>query len=204
MTPSDRSPVAPVLPIADDTGTITPQPNLLDARVPMGFVRCPPTRVLAAGHRSDECPDGRHRWDALLATGEPVAGEVEGDQLEPFRLRVTCTRCGLVQELSGLLDENRHRTGLRLTPAPLTSGALVAQEIRRDYSGDRQLSTWAVHLRDGGPPIGAIGWQRGTRGRLFHVGKHYDDPGQYFEGRSPDACLRLMSRAISDRAGVAG
>jgi hypothetical protein len=204
MTPSHRSPTSPVLPIMDETGTITPHPNLLDSRVPMRFLLSPPPRVLAADDRNDECPDGRHLWDAILATGEPIPGDVEGDEVQPFRLRLTCTRCDLVRELSGLVDQSLYRAGLRLIPTPMTAGDLVAQEIRRDCTGDRPLSTWAVHPRAGGLPIGAIGWSRGLRGRLFHVGRLYDNPSRYFEGRSPLSCLQLMARAVADRAGAAG
>ena len=166
MTPSHRSPTRSVLPVMAETGTITPHPNLLDSRVPMGFLLSPPPRVLAAADRNDECPDGRHLWDAILVTGEPIPGDVDDDQVEPFRLRLTCARCGLIRELSGLLDQNRHRTGLRLIPTAMTAGALVAQEIRRDCSGDPSLSTWrctfAPAVRRSARSAGAAGRAAGA------------------------------------------
>jgi hypothetical protein len=71
-----------------------------------------------------------------------------------FRLALTCVRCGRIERLEGLTDDDGHR-GSRVDPEPLRAGALLAQQIGGDrYGGD--LTSWAVHDRPDRAPIGCI------------------------------------------------
>jgi hypothetical protein len=192
-----------VLPYAEPaTGDVVSHGNLTDSRVPLTYPSMGPPRVFGAEFRREQCPDRRHLWDVLMTAGEPTAGVHEGEELQPFRMSLSCVRCGLVRHLRGLVDDTLHRGPDQLNPEPLRAGGLLAQEVRRDWAGDPDLSTWAVHDSTDGPPVGVIVWSRGRRGRRYYVGKLYGNAAdEVFQAPTPTACLRRMARAAADRGG---
>jgi hypothetical protein len=120
----------------------------------------------------------------------------------PPTVWASCTRCRLIHELRGLVDQSLHRGPTQLSPEQLRAGSLLAQEVRRDWAGDPTLSTWSVHDSVDRPPVGVIVWSRGRRGRLFYVGRLYSEvQGSRFEAPSPLACLRRMTRPAGDGPG---
>ena len=82
--------------------------------------------MMARYARTEQCPDGRHLWDAILATGDCRYDQDEREHL-PFRLTLTCVRCGWITRLAGATDEEDCRGDARVPPEPLTAGDLQAQ-----------------------------------------------------------------------------
>lgn len=195
MSARRSPPAAMVLPLADPaTGELTIARHLADARVPTPFPTGRQPAVLGAEIRTDRCLDGRHLWDAVIVSAPGEPSESEDDPPLPFRLVLTCIRCGLVRELRGRLEGSEDRYDRRLDPVPLEAGCFIAQQIRAD-SSDGELSTWAVHDRADGPPIGAIGWARGRRGRRYYVGVlEPEHGGTLVETTTPLAALRKLAQ----------
>ena len=196
-----------VLPYAEpSSGAFVVHIHLTDSRVPVGFPSAGPPYALGAEIRTEQCPDGRHLWDAVLATGHPApTGDDDADEQLPFRLALTCLRCGLLRQLRGLVDDSGRYGDGGLDPVPLRAGQLLAQQIRRDRH-DGELTTWAVHDHSAGLPLGAIGWSRSRRGRLFYVGVRYSETHDVrVEAPTPITALRKLARLeASPDPGAAG
>jgi hypothetical protein len=109
-------------------------------------------------------------------------------------MRLTCVRCGRIEQLEGLLENERDQRGGRVCPVPLRAGRLLAQEV--DASGDGAFSTWLVHEGPDTAPVGLIVWERGPRGRRYFAGRLDSWPeGQVVEAPTPEACLRKLARS---------
>src|SRR4051812_16280385 len=140
-------PTAMVLPYADGADGEVDGPGCYsDARVPVGFSYDRPPRLLAWWDRPEQCPNGRHVWDAIVARGadgRPGAPDTDEEEWARFRLRLTCVRCGRIEQLEGVLENERDQRGGRVSPVPLRAGRLLAQEVDGCYSDG--FSRWLVH-----------------------------------------------------------
>lgn len=193
-----------VLPPVESDGRVeqgygTPMWLHSDARVPAPL----PDRdvyALAAHVRSETCP-GRHLFDVLESLEER---EVEDEHAEGgwrvehrFVARLTCVRCGLIQEWAGTRD-GEVRDPHRIQAEPLAAGDLVAQMIRTSgaWYADADPhwgSTWAVHRGD--ERVGVVDWGRGPRGREYFAGRLFAWPdGEKVQAPTVAGVLRKMSR----------
>src|SRR3954466_13340441 len=165
---------AMVLPYADRADGEVDGPRChSDARVPVGFSYDRPPRLVAWWDRPEQCPSGRHLWDAIVARGEdrrPGAPDSEEEEWARFRMRLTCVRCGRIEQLEGVLENDRDQRGGRVNPVPLCAGRLLAQEV--DAGGyDGGFSRWLVHDGPDAVAVGVIVWGRGPRGRHYFAGR---------------------------------
>jgi hypothetical protein len=195
-----------VLPYADPgDGEVDGPRSYSDARVPVGFSYDRPPHLIASWDRSERCLTGRHLWDAIVARGpdtRPGAQDSDEEEWARFRMRLTCVRCGRVEQLEGVLENEGRQHGGRVSPVPLRSGHLLAQEVHTG-GDDGQFSRWLVHDRPDGPAVGVIVWGRGPRGRRYFAGRLDTWPqGQIVEAPTPQACLRKLVPA--DEASWAG
>lgn len=194
-----------------------------DVRVPSWLLHDHQPCLLAFWRRDERCPDGRHLWDALIAYGQETdtdpdsgAGTSDRDRavtVQPFRLVLTCTRCGVVEDLRGESWWDGVGRGTRVHPVPLRAGDLLAQQVYpwgprtgvRDAE-DGLTGEWTVHgLYTGETVIGRISPVPPRRGgaRIKHVGRMSTWPdGVTVTGGSPLAALRKLARALNDPADV--
>jgi hypothetical protein len=115
-------------------------------------------------------------------------------------LRLTCVRCGRIERLEGVLENERWRRGGRLAPAPMRAGRLLAQQVDNDRKG-LDLSTWLVHDSADGPPIGIIHWESGPRGRRYFAARLDSWPdGQAVKASTAEGCLRKLARTDQTRS----
>jgi hypothetical protein len=189
-----------------------------DVRVPSWLVYGHDPHLLASW--SGNCPGGRHVWDALIARGvevdvdpddpdEAVARRRGGSDREravavqPFRLVLTCVRCGVVERLTGESWWDGRSGVTQVAPVPLRAGELLAQQVspwgRWSLADDQEAGDWPVHsVHTGTTVVGRIIPHLGRRGsRLKHIGRLNTWP----EGRSvmaltPLACLRKIARGV--------
>src|SRR3954447_8770623 len=102
-----KPPELMILPTAEvASGEVSGHRLLCDDRVPIRLSHDRPAHLLGYWHRPARCPDGRHLWDAVVATAPGVAPDREDDdeyegQLR-FRLTLTCVRCGRIERLAGV------------------------------------------------------------------------------------------------------
>ena len=138
------------------------------------------------------------------ADRRPGAPEVDEEEWVRFRLRLTCVRCGRIEHLEGVLENERERRGGHVVPLPLRAGRLLAQQVDGGRYGGDLTSMWLVHDEAGrdhrsassaggeapaGATISAAGWTPGRQ-------------GQTVQAPTPEACLRKLARA--DQAREAG
>jgi hypothetical protein len=195
-----------VLPYADrGDGEVDGEHRGWDARVPMTFSYDRPPHLIAFWDRPEQCPTGRHLWDAIVARGpdrRPGAPDSDEEEWVRFRLRLTCVLCGRIEHFEGVLENERERCGGRVSPVPLRAGSLLAQQVDAGRYGN-DFATWLVHDRPDGPAVGTISWGRGLRGRQYFGGRLNSWPvGQTVQARTPEACLRKL--ASDDRTRSAG
>jgi hypothetical protein len=163
-----------------------------DVRVPAQVKRDWLARPLACHVKSDRCPDGRHLFDAIEASGNESWDEDTEKASQRFRLVLTCVRCGLVEPIEGVWDTTKSRR-THVDPVPLRSGSLRAQQVSPERDVRRAYDSWLVH--DGaGAVVGVIDWGRGRRGRVFYTGRLRDWPaGRHVEAPTPAGCLRKLA-----------
>src|SRR3954453_20271108 len=170
MTASARTSSAMVLPYADRADGEVDGPRCYsDARVPVGFCYDRPPRLVGWWDRPEQCPSGRHLWDAIIARGadrRPGAPDTDEEEWARFRLRLTCVRCGRIEQLEGVLENERDQRGGRVNPVPLRAGHVLAHGVDPGrYDGDP--SRWLGHDGPDGPAVGVIVWGSGPRGRRY-------------------------------------
>jgi len=188
-----------------------------DVRVPSWLVYGHDPHLLASYRRSQECPDGRHVWDALIARGTEF--EVDPDDevarrrggtdreravaVQAFRLVLTCIRCGVVERLTGESWWDGRSGATRVAPVPLRAGDLLAQQVcswgERNLADDDVTGSWTVHsIHTGTSVVGQIAPHLGRRGsRLKHVGRLNTWPdGVTVNAPTPLACLRKLARSL--------
>jgi hypothetical protein len=165
---------------------------LRDARVPRPFSLDQPPRLLGSYDRNKQCPDGRHLWDAIVANGECRYDEDEYEHL-PFRLTLTCVRCGRLERLAGVTDEEHCHAGGRVPPEPIAAGGLSAQQVTEARS---LISEWHVFDRDR-QRIGFMAAGVTRRGRHYVAGRleRRDDS---VEAPTALACLRKLAKVSGD------
>ena len=186
--PARRRNDAMILPPVDSaSGGVRGGPwHVRDVRVPL----------LAYWRRDDRCPTGRHLWDVLVVHSSDGVAFVADDDVERrrFRMRLTCVRCGLVDDVRGIREEDCQYRSTHVDPVPLRSGRLLAQQV--DDGGRGDLSTWAVHDDPAAPAVGYISWGRGPRGRRYFSGRLHQWPdGVAVNGPNPAACLAKLANA---------
>ncbi|HKG51987.1 MAG TPA: hypothetical protein VKB14_16245 [Actinomycetales bacterium] len=189
-----------ILPTAEPaSGEVSGHRLLCDDRIPIRVSHDRPARLLGYWNRPAQCPDGRHLWDAIVATAPDVPPDREDDdedeELLRFRLVLTCVRCGRIERLEGVMHDDGRCGPRRVDPEPLRAGGLLAQQVGGDrYGGD--LTSWAVHGRPDRAPIGCITWGRGLRSRHYFQGRFDAWPaGQAVEAATPTGCLRKLAKA---------
>jgi len=189
-----------ILPTAEiASGEVSGHRLLCDDRIPIRLSYERPARLLGYWDRPAQCPNGRHLWDAVIATAPDLQPDREDDEEDEDRLRfqlaLTCVRCGRIELLEGVT----HADGLcgpgRVDPEPLRAGGLLAQHVGGDrYGGD--LTSWAIHDRPDHAPIGCITWGRGLRGRHYFQGRFDAWPGgRLVEAATAAGCLRKLAKA---------
>jgi hypothetical protein len=198
MTTVARLPGAMVLPVVEPcSGEVSGPPLVVDLPVPVPFAHDRPPHLLAHWARTEQCPNGRHLWDVIVATA-PEGGEDEDDCVDrvPFRMVLTCVRCGSIERLAGVREDDRRGWwSSSVDPVPLRCGSLVAQQVGGfRHGGDS--SSWTVHA-DGDPvPVGVMAWARGPRGRQYFKGRLDTWPtGRTVQGSTPGGCLRKLAMA---------
>ena len=180
-----------ILPVMDAAGRVLPV--LFDARVPSPLgVEATSPRVLGAGASAEECPEGRHVWDAIETRGTETYSDDSGKATQPFRLALTCVRCGLVVHRTGVLES----TGVtRLIPRPVRAGGLIAQQVWSWGVADLTGGSWAVHRAGDDVRVGGLGADCGPRGRRFYTGRLDAWPdGRSVQAPTVAACLRKLAR----------
>ena len=168
-----------------------------DVRVPTPFGPDDfDARLLAHWRRNDRCPTGRHLWDVLVvhsSEGVPFIADDDVERLR-FRMTLTCVRCGLVDDVHGVCEDDGQPRTAHVDPVPLRSGRLLAQQVEDGGRGD--LSTWAVHDDPAAPAVGFIVWGRGPRGRRYFSGRlHLWPDGGAVQAPTPAACLDKLATA---------
>lgn len=179
-----------------------------DDRVPDGL-RLPDSSLDRAearyvGHlyRTEQCPDGRHLFDAIESSIEhevELPDAVDGYSYHyeyDFRACLTCVRCGTVLAWEGRRTDDRRVT--TLAPEPLAAGDLLAQMVHR-YSG---LSDWCRYdvyrtTSTGLVKVGHLSPESGPRGRAYMVGQLDEwgtGPGTYVEAKDALGALRAIVR----------
>jgi hypothetical protein len=139
LKPADRM----ILPTADTaSGEVIRHRLLCDDRIPIRLSHDRPVRLLGYWDRPAQCPDGRHLWDAIVATAPDVApGPEEDEDRLRFRLALTCVRCGRIEGLQGVMHDDGRCRPRRVDPEPLRAGGLLAQQVGTDrFGGD--LTSW--------------------------------------------------------------
>ena len=202
MTGRARPAPGMVLPLVDADGRVTAPFGgwLRDIRVPRRLsLDGDRAALVGAGRRPQQCPEGRHLFDALLcreyaAVPAQLTGVADAGGCR-FRLSLTCTRCGIVERLTGRLavDEPR-QSSQQVDPHPLRAGRLRAQEQARErLDGSIVLSTWGVY-DDTGALVGRMGSDITRRGRR-HVAGRLDawPPAQHIQATTAPACLRRLA-----------
>ena len=183
-----------VLPYADRAdGEVDGHHTYSDARVPVAFSYDRPAHLIAFWDQPEQCRTGRHLWDAIVARGpdrRPGAPEVDEEEWVRFRLRLTCVRCGRIEHLEGVLENERERRGGRVAPVPLRAGRLLAQQVDGGGYGP-EFSTWLVHGEaDGRRSVSSAGGE--VLGGGCYFGGRLDSwpEGQTVQAPTPEACLR--------------
>jgi hypothetical protein len=176
--------------------------GLRDARIPRLFSFDRPAELVAHWAREDgHCPDARHLWDAVIATGDVQFGDDESEHL-PFRLHLTCVRCGAIYRLAGRTDEDDCRLVGSIDPVPLQVGGLRAQQV--EDGGTFGSSLWSLHAEDGAP-VGDMSSGITMRGRRYVTGHvHGMAP---LEAPTAHSCLRrlaVLHAGPGGRSGEAG
>ena len=188
------------LPAADDaSGEVTSPPLIGDVRIPVPFGRDDfEPRLVAYWRRTEQCPTGRHLWDAIVVSSYDDVPFIADDDVERrrFRMKLTCVRCGLVDDFRGIAEDDGASRTARVDPAPLRSGRLFAQQVDGDRGGRRDTSSWAVHDDPETAPVGFISWGRGPRGGRYFSGTLYAWPsGVSVRAAAPEACLAKLAKA---------
>jgi hypothetical protein len=174
-------------------------------RIPIRLSYDRPAHVLGHWDRPVHYPDGRHQWDAIAATAPDVASDrkdhhEDQDRLR-FRLVLTCVRCGRIERLEGITEDDGVCGPRRVAAEPLPAGGLLAQQVGADRYG-RDLTSWVVYDRPDRAPIGCMTWGRGVRGRQFFLGRFDAWPaGQMVEAATATGCLRKFAMACRVCAG---
>jgi hypothetical protein len=197
MSRSSKPPGRMILPTAEAaSGEVSGHRLLCDDRIPSRLSHDRPARLLGYWDRPAQCPDGRHLWDAIVATAPDVApGPEEDEDRLRFRLALTCVRCGRIEGLQGVMHDDGRCGPRRVEPKPLRAGGLLAQQVGTDqYGGD--LTSWAIYDRPDGAPVGCISWGRGIRGRHYFQGR-FDawSGGETVEAATATGCLRKLGKA---------
>jgi len=162
MSPASKVADRMILPAAEvASGEVSGHRLMFDDRIPIRVSHDRPARLLGYWDRPGQCPDARHLWDAIVATAPEVVpdrqDDYEDDERLRFRLALTCVRCGRIERLEGVTDQDGHYGSPRVDPQPLRVGSLLAQQVGGDgYGGD--LASWVVRDRPGRAPIGCITW----------------------------------------------
>src|SRR4051812_30647221 len=130
MSRVSRSTDTMILPTVDVvSGEVSGHRLLCDDRVPIRLSHDRPARLLGYWDRPQRCPDGRHLWDAVVATAPDVAPDCEEENRLRFRLVLTCVRCGRIERLEGVTQDGGHYGPRRVDPQPLCAGGLLAQQV---------------------------------------------------------------------------
>ena len=125
--------------------------------------------------------------------GVPFIADDDVERLR-FRMTLTCVRCGLVDDVRGICEDDGQSRSAHVDPVPLRSGRLLAQQIEDGGRGD--LSTWAVHDDPAAPAVGFMAWGRGPRGRRYFSGRLHQWPiGVPVQAPTPAACLTKLATA---------
>jgi hypothetical protein len=111
-----KPPERMILPTAEvASGEVSGHQLLCDDRIPIRLSHDRSAHLLGYWDSPAQCPDGRHLWDAIVATTpHHVPGEDDDDADEDrlrCRLALTCVRCGRIERLEGVTDEDGHRLG---------------------------------------------------------------------------------------------
>jgi hypothetical protein len=189
-----------ILPTAEvASGEVSGHRLLCDDRIPIRLSYDRPAHLLGYWDRPWQCPGGRHLWDAIVATApDGVPGDEDDDADDErlrFRLALTCVRCGRIERLEGLTEEDGRYGPRGVDPRPLCVGGLLAQQVGGDRHGG-DLTSWVVHDRPDRAPIGCITWGRGLRGRHFFLGRFDAWPGgRTVEAATATGCLRKLATA---------
>jgi hypothetical protein len=203
MTTVARPAGAIMLPVVEPcSGEVTGPPVLVDLRVPVPFCYDRPPHVLAHWARSDQCPNGRHLWDVMVATAPEDGEDDEDGRVDRLRFRMvlTCLRCGRIERLAGVREHDRRGVwSSSVDPAPLRAGPLIAHQVGGlGHGGDR--GCWTVHAGSDSAPVGVMAWGRGPRGQQCFRGRLDAWPtGRTVAGATPGACLRKL--ALANQAG---
>src|SRR4051794_10310813 len=197
MSRASKPPDRMILPTAEPASSeVGGHRFLCDDRIPIRLLHGRAAHVLGYWDRPARCPDGRHLWDAIVATAPDVAPDREDDEDRlRFRLILTCVRCGHIERLEGVTQEDGHYGPRRVDPQRVRADGLLAQQIGGDrYGGD--LTSWTVHEERDRPPIGCMTWGRGLRGRHYFQGRLDAWPGgRTVEATTATGCLHKLAKA---------
>lgn len=115
----------------------------------------------------------------------------------------TCVRCGTIWRMEGTELDKSIGGSPRISPVPLQSGCLLAQEVAQLYlSNSGQGQTYAVHAEidnDGTVALtGRIGWMglsMTQRGKYYCAGRldHWEEE-RNVQGADALRCLRALAR----------
>src|SRR3954449_2959715 len=133
MSRASKPPDRMILPTANvPSGEVTGHRLLCDDRIPIRLSHDRPSHLLGYWDRPQRCPDGRHLWDAIVATApDGMPGDEDGDAEDGrlrFRLALTGVRCGRIERLEGVTDDDGHYGPRRIDPQPLRARGLLAQQ----------------------------------------------------------------------------
>ncbi len=183
-----------------------------DVRVPHGYglgEDKSPARPLADYLTHDRATgqtcDHRGRWDALVA--EDVERYGPDDELLPraFRLRATCTGCGVVVPLEGELAAREDRTK-RLPVDPLRAVDVAGRELHaQQHNGHATYgASWTVYRQRGDGrgwyAVGVLEAGQTARGRAYVIGRYGHPNSPRFdhtpvvEAPSPLGALRKLAK----------
>src|SRR4051794_6533186 len=118
-----------ILPTAEvPSGEVSGHRLLCDDRVPIALSYDRPARLLGYWHRPPQCPEGRHLWDAIVATAPDMVPNLEDEDGDEdrlrFRLALTCVRCGRIERLEGVTEHGGDFGPRCVDPEPLRAGGL--------------------------------------------------------------------------------
>lgn len=186
-------------------------PRIVDDREPRPFWHEIPrdrAHPLLRGMPSD-APAHRHTFDALIVYGQEIEqfDHLPGDGIPPvfnptppnhreFRMNLTCTQCGQIIGMQGLLTaDDEHK---RVEPVPLRAKHLQAQHTST-WGSYRDWSSWLVY--DDDHLIGAMTSARTPRGRDYVEGYVDDEDGARHSTQAPTAIgvLRKLASAHARR-----
>lgn len=172
-----------------------------DARVPRRFPDHGEATVLERHRKTEACPDGRHLWDLLEATGEYHPHEDDGQAEGHIDVRMTgtCVRCGVIWRMAGTVFDEPSKGASEVDPVPLRAGDLRAQEVDHNtwFGRADPRCTYSVHAGDDPTVLGWVSWGATLRGRTYYAGRLASWPdGQSIEAPTAIACLRKVAKAV--------